>query len=139
MAMWFREPGRPRASEGKKREENWVAGATIRNEREISKGLPILLPQDQISKADHLLEREYKHARMWLYKHDILLPEEERNPVELMLEDFFHCCLTGRRPAAGLEVGLQDSESVILSNLAMDEGRRVFFHEMSSLERSGEA
>jgi predicted dehydrogenase len=139
MAMWFREPGRPRASEGKKREENWVAGATISNEREISKGLPILLPQDQISKADHLLEREYKHARMWLYKHDILLPEEERNPVELMLEDFFHCCLTGRRPAAGLEVGLQDSESVILSNLAMDEGRRVFFHEMSSLERAGEA
>jgi hypothetical protein len=59
--------------------------------------------------------------------------------VELMLEDFFACCRSGRRPVAGLEVGLHDAESVILANLAMDEGRRVRFSETGALESAGEA
>lgn len=137
MAMWFREPGKP--SGAPKKAENWVAGATVSNEKEISRGLPLLLPRDRIQQGDGLLAREYKYARMWLYKHGILMPEEERNPVELMLESFFHCCLDGRRPAAGVEVGLGDSTAVILSNLAMDEGRRVHFSEMPALAGAGVA
>jgi hypothetical protein len=56
-----------------------------------------------------------------------MLPEEERNPVEIEIEEFFRSVRTGQRPAADLEVGLHDSIGVILSNQAMDEGRRVYY------------
>ena len=42
---------------------------------------------------------------------------------------------TGVRPKADLEVGLADSTAVILSNLAMDEGRRVYFSEIEKMGR----
>ena len=32
-----------------------------------------------------------------------------------------------------MEVGLADSTTVILANLAMDEGRRVYFNEMEKM------
>ena len=35
-------------------------------------------------------------------------------------------------PKANLEIGLADSVAVIASNLAMDEGRRVYFNEIDN-------
>jgi hypothetical protein len=64
-----------------------------------------------------------------------MLPEEDRNPVDVEMESFFDCCRTGQRPLADLEVGLADASMVILSNLAMDEGRRVYFNEIDKMGR----
>jgi hypothetical protein len=41
-------------------------------------------------------------------------------------------------PKADLETGLRDSVAVILSNLAMDEGRRVYFNEIDKMGRGEE-
>jgi len=49
------------------------------------------------------------------------------------LEEFVENCRTGKRPRADLEVGLTDSANVILANLAMDEGRRVFYEEINKM------
>ncbi len=87
---------------------------------------------------ESFLEKEMKFARRWLYSKGVMLPEEDRNPVDVELESFFDACRTGKRPLADLEVGLADSTMVILSNLAMDEGRRVYFNEMDKMGR-GEA
>jgi predicted dehydrogenase len=132
MAMWFREPNAPKATTQKK-SENWVAGATVPTEGSKVRGLPLLLPPDIVQESDSLLSKELKYARHWLYKHDVLLPEEDRNPVVISLEDFLYCCRTGVRPKADLEVGLNDSIGVILSNLSMDEGRRVHYSEIEGL------
>jgi predicted dehydrogenase len=134
MAMWFREPGAPKTATPKKG-ENWVAGATVSTEKTTSQGLPLLLPKDLVQQSDSFLSREMKYARQWLYKHDISMPEEERNPVDLSLEDYFLCVRSGARPLANLEVGLADSTGVMASNLAMDEGRRVYYAEIDKLGR----
>jgi len=47
---------------------------------------------------------------------------------------FFDCVRTNKKPKADLEVGLADSTAVILSNLAMDEGRRVYFNEIDKMQ-----
>ena len=39
----------------------------------------------------------------------------------------------GSKPKADVEVGLADSTAVILANLAMDEGRRVYFNEIDKM------
>jgi len=55
--------------------------------------------------------------------------------VDTELESFFNNCRDGKRPLADLEVGLADSVAVILSNLAMDEERRVQFSEIEKMGR----
>jgi hypothetical protein len=67
-----------------------------------------------------------------------MVPEEDKNPVNVELEEFMRACKSGRRPKADLEVGLNDSVAVILSNLAMDEGRRIQFSEIEKMGK-GEA
>ena len=62
-----------------------------------------------------------------------MLPQEDRNPVDTELEGFLSDVRTGNRPRADLEVGLADSTAVILSNIAMDENRRVFFKELETM------
>jgi hypothetical protein len=64
-----------------------------------------------------------------------MVQEETRNPVDTELESFFNCCRDGQRPKADLEVGLNDSIGVILSNLSMDQERRVYFNEMEKMGR----
>jgi hypothetical protein len=49
------------------------------------------------------------------------------------LESFLDAVRTGKRPRADLEVGLEDSTAVILANLALDEGRRVYFNEIEKM------
>ena len=136
LAIWYREPNAPKLEPAGLSKENWVAGATIASKVTHRRGLPLLLPKDMIASADPFLAKELKYARRWLYSQGVMVPEEDRNPVDCMLEDFFACIPEGRQPAAGLEVGLGDSTAVVLSNLAMDEGRRVWFREIEALGRT---
>jgi hypothetical protein len=62
-----------------------------------------------------------------------MVPEEDRNPVDTELETFLQNCRDGKRPLADVNVGLNDSTAVILSNLCMDEERRVNFSEIDKL------
>jgi hypothetical protein len=59
--------------------------------------------------------------------------------VDTELEAFFNYCKNGGRPKADLEVGLADSTAVILSNIALDEGRMVQFNEIEKMGKPGAA
>ncbi|HZQ52930.1 MAG TPA: Gfo/Idh/MocA family oxidoreductase [Bryobacteraceae bacterium] len=131
-ALWYREPKPTLVSPATQRTET-TAGATFALSGP-QKGIPILTPETQVDwKKDSFFTRESKLARRWLYSKGILLPEEERNPVDTELESFLKDSRTGARPKADVEVGLSDSTAVILSNIAMDEGRRVYFSEIDNL------
>jgi hypothetical protein len=130
LGLWYYEPGPKPADEKKKQEQAKIAGATLASTGAGSRPLPILLEKDQITGKESFIEKELKFARRWLYQKGIMVPEEDRNPVDVSLESFFDCCRTGRKPNADLEIGLADSSMVILANQAMDEGRRVYFNEI---------
>lgn len=141
IGMWFREPTPPpSATDAKKdaKKEAFKAGATM-VAAAGSRPLPILLSKDLMTGKESFLEKEMKFARQWLYQKGILVPEEEKNPVDIELESFFRDVRTGGRPLADLEVGLQDSIAVILSNLALDEGRMVQFSEIEKMGKPGAA
>ena len=55
--------------------------------------------------------------------------------MDVELESFFKSCRDGQRPKADLEIGMADAVAVILSNMAMDEGRKVYFNEIDKLGR----
>ena len=76
-----------------------------------------------------------KYARQWLYAKGVMMPEEARNPADTQLESFFNDCRTGGRPKANIDVGLADSTTVMLTNLAVDEDRKVMYSEMEKLSR----
>src|SRR5450755_3619008 len=140
-ALWYREPKPVSAPEVKKagdKKDIFKAGATMTTAN-ASRGIPLLLPKDSADANDSFLSRESKFARRWLYSKGIMAPEEDRNPVTIELEDFFMCCKDpmNHKPKSNLEIGLNDSTAVILSNMAMDEHRRVDFSEMKTLGLSG--
>jgi predicted dehydrogenase len=142
-ALWYREPKPitpPTVTEAAKKKEEFKAGATMTTAA-ASTGVPLLLPRDAMNAKDSFLTREAKFARRWLYSKGIMVPEEDRNPVDAEVEDFMLCAKDPRnkQPKAGLEIGLNDSTAVILANLAMDENRRVFFSEIEKMGRSPEA
>ncbi len=139
IGMWFYEPS-PKLTEAEKkeREKAMLVGATLAATGKGARGLPILFERDRITGRESFLSREMKYARMWLYSRGVMVPEEDKNPVDVMLEEFFQCVRTGARPKADLEVGLGDSVGVILSNLAMDEGRRVYFKEIDNMGRGAQ-
>ncbi len=85
---------------------------------------------------DGFLSREVKFARRWLYQKGVFVQEEPVNPVDTELRSFFQNCRDGQRPRADLEVGLADAVAVMLSNQAMDEGRKVYFNEIEKMGRS---
>ena len=130
--LWYREPKPitpPEVTKGKK--EEFKAGATMTTAA-ASKGVPLPLPRDTMNDKDSFFSREAKFARRWLATKGIMIPEEDRNPVTVELEDFLLCCKDpmNRKPKCDIEIGLADSTAVILSNLAMDEQRRVYFNEI---------
>lgn len=131
MAMWFIDPAGPKASAAKK--EGAKATSSLASTGKGSKGFPILLSKDEVSPNDSFLEKEMKFARRWLYQKGVMMPEEDRNPVDVAMEAFLNDCKSGKRPKADLEIGLADSSSVMLANLAMDEGRRVYFNEIHNM------
>jgi predicted dehydrogenase len=133
IALWYREPKPISATKVTKadKKEAFKAGATMTTAA-AARGVPLWLSSDTPQANDSFLQRELKFARRWMYTKGIMMPEEDRNPVDVSLEQFFLCCQdpANRRPKADLEVGLEDSTAVILSNLAMDEQRKVLFSEI---------
>jgi len=101
------------------------------------RGMPLAVATGQldIGKDDSLLTRELKYSRRWLYSKGVVVDDEDTNPVEVELSSFFEACRTGARPKADLNVGLNDSIAVILSNLCMREERRVYFSEIDKMGR----
>jgi predicted dehydrogenase len=136
IAWWYREPPRTTTvtAAGSKK-ESFVAGATMVAAGGANGPIPIMTSDLEFSGSDGFLNREVKFARRWLTTKGVMLQEEQRNPVDNELESFFSNCRDGKRPLADLEIGLADSVAVILSNLAMDEGRKVYFNEMEKLGR----
>ncbi len=136
IALWYFEP-RPTVTKvtRSKFEEGTIATATLGSYGYGTKGYPILLSRDQFRGDESFLAREMKYARRWLYAKGLMVPQEDRHPVDVQMESFFECCRTGSRPKADLRVGLANSTAVILSNLAMDEERRVYFKEIETLGR----
>ena len=131
-ALWFREPAPTMVSPGTQKTET-TAGATFA-QAGPQKGIPIITPDTQVDwKNDSFLTRESKLARRWLYNKGIMLPTEDRNPVDTELESFLNDVKTGARPRADVEVGLADSTAVMLSNMAMAENRRVYFNEIDKM------
>ena len=136
IGLWFTEPRQPQVTAaGAKKEAPAVAGATLASTGSGTRGLPIILDKDQVNANDSFLQKEMKFARRWLASKGVMALEEDKNPVNVEIEGFFDSVRTGARPKADLEVGLADSIAVILSNLAMDEGRRVYFNEIDKMGR----
>ena len=77
-----------------------------------------------------------KYARRWLYGKGIMVPQEERDPMDAQLDSFFDSVRTGKPPKADADAGLNCSTAVILANLAMDQSRRVQFSEFGALAKS---
>jgi predicted dehydrogenase len=134
IALWYYEPGppKPTAAEEKK-EKAAVASATLTSTAAGRRGLPLMLSRDLVTGKESFLERELKFARLWMYRKGVMVPQEDQNPVDTQMEAFLDATRTGKKPLADLEVGLADSAMVILSNLAMDEGRRVYFNEIDKM------
>ncbi len=140
LALWYYEPGPAEPTPaGTAKEKATVASATLTSTAAGKRGLPIILSKDMVSGKESFLEREMKFARLWLYRKGVMVPQEEQNPVDASLDSFFNCCRTGKKPVADIEIGLHDSTMVILSNLAMDEGRRVYFNEIEKMGRGDAA
>jgi predicted dehydrogenase len=134
IAWWYREPPKPsQVEKDKKKTEKAVAGATMVSGG-ASRPIPLLFDDLNITKDDSFLDREVKFARRWLYSKGVLVQEEDTNPVDTELSTFFQNCRDMKRPKADLEVGMADSIAVMLSNQAMDEGRKVYFNE---IEKTG--
>ena len=138
-ALYYRETTRVVASPpplpGEK-EPVAPAGATY-NIGGGQRGMPLAVAAGQLDilKDDSFFTRELKYSRRWLYSKGVIVDSEEANPVETQLASFFDLCRGGGRPKADLEVGLNDSIAVILSNLCMREERRVYFSEMEKMGR----
>jgi predicted dehydrogenase len=133
VGLWFFEPGPKLSAADLKKQVAAVAGATMASTGRGSRALPILFDKDTLSGKESFIEKEMKFARRWLYAKGVMVPEEDRNPCTVQLDHFLECCRTGKKPLADLEIGLADSSMVILSNLALDEGRRVYFSEIDKM------
>ena len=138
IAWWYREP--PKESTSGKADEKkkaFVAGATMVASGGAATPIPIMTADLNFTGKENFLDREVKFARRWLTSKGVMVQEEQRNPVDTELESFFDCCRTLKQPLANLEIGMADSVAVILSNLAMDEGRKVYYNEMEKMGKQG--
>ncbi len=138
--MWFREPVHTEAAPvapGAKAAPA-AAGASYAIGAG-QKGLPILMDSDKVKGNESFFEKEMKFAKLWLLQKGVMVSEEDRNPVETELESFFNDCKTGGHPKADLEIGLNDSITVMLSNMAMEQERRVRFDEIDKMGLPGSA
>jgi len=137
-ALWYREPAKvSQAQKAEGKAGSTAAGASYALGGS-QKGLPLAMATDQlkVDPNDSFLQREKKFAQRWLYSKGVMVNDEDRNPVETALESFFNDCHTGGHPKADLEVGLRDSTAVILSNICMEQERRVYFNEIDTMGRS---
>src|SRR5580700_7867900 len=140
LGLWYREPKKAEVTPAAgKKEAPAVAGATLASTGAGSHALPIILAKDQVTDNDNFLQKEMKFARRWLASKGVMPLEEDKNPVNAEIEGYFESIRTGKKPLSDMEVGLADSTAVILSNLAMDEGRRVYFSEIDKMGRGEKA
>jgi predicted dehydrogenase len=137
--MWFVEPKKTQAATAEKGKEKAAAAGASYAMGAGMKGLPILTDKDEVTDKDSFWSKELKYARRWLYNKGVMVAEEDRNPVDVSLESFFKDCKTGGKPKADLELGLHDSVAVMLSNIAMEQERRVYFNEIESMGKKGAA
>ncbi len=138
IAWWYREPPKVvTATPGKAEEKKpFVAGETMVASGGATGPITILTADLEVTGKESFLDREVRFARRWLTAKGVIVQTEQRNPVDVELESFFQNCRDGKKPLADLEVGLSDSVAVILSNLAMDEGRKVYVNEMEKLGKT---
>ena len=134
VAWWYREPPKTATVEkANDRKQPFVAGATMVASGAANGPIPLMTGDLAFDGKESFLEREVKFARRWLYSKGVFVQEEPRNPVDVELESFFQHCRDGGRPRADLETGMADAVAVILSNQAMDEGRKVYFTEIEKM------
>jgi predicted dehydrogenase len=135
IAWWYREPPKAAAETTKagQKKEAFVAGATMVASGGANLPIPIMTSDLNFTGKESFIDREVKFAKRWLTTKGVMVQEEQRNPVDVELESFFDCCRTGQAPRANLEIGMADSVAVILSNQAMDEGRKVYFSEIEKM------
>jgi hypothetical protein len=136
IAWWYREPPKAAtvsAADEKKKAEPFVAGATMVSTSGVVKPIPIMTSDLEFAKDESFFGREAKFGRRWLMSKGILAQEEAKNPVDTELEHFFDGCRAGKTLVSPIEIGMNDAIAVILSNLAMDEGRKVYFDEIEKM------
>ncbi|HTS60779.1 MAG TPA: Gfo/Idh/MocA family oxidoreductase [Candidatus Acidoferrales bacterium] len=136
IAWWYREPPKKSSATtkaGEKKKEVFVAGATMATAGGANGPIPIMTSDLEFTGKEGFLDREVKFARRWLTSKGIMIQQEQKNPVDTELESFFQSCRDLKKPLADIEVGLADSISVMLSNQAMDEGRKVYFNEIEKM------
>jgi predicted dehydrogenase len=135
IAWWYQEPPKKAAEVVKAGEKPkpFVAGATMVTGGGARGPIPIMTSDLQFSGKESFFDREAKFARRWLMAKGVMTQEEQGNPVDTELESFFQNCRDGGKPKADLEIGLADSVAVMLSNIAMDEGRKVYFNEIDKM------
>jgi predicted dehydrogenase len=138
IAWWYREPPKKAAEVLKAGEKPkpFVAGATMVTGGGARGPIPILTTDLEFTGKESFVDREVKFARRWLTAKGVLTQEEVGNPVDTELDSFFQICRNGGKPKADLEVGIADSVAVMLSNIAMDEGRKVYFNEIEKMGRT---
>jgi predicted dehydrogenase len=134
IAWWYREPPKEvKVTDAKKKAEPVVAGATMLTSGGAVRPVPIMTSDLEFGKSESFLSREAKFARRWLTVKGILAQEEPINPVDTELDSFFKNCRDGKKPLADLETGMHDAIAVMLSNLSIDEGRKVYFNEIEKM------
>jgi predicted dehydrogenase len=138
IAWWYREPPKAAANEAKAGQKKaFVAGATMVASGGANGPIPLMTSDLEFKGDEGFFAKEVKFAKRWLTTKGVMVQEEQRNPVDTELESFFNSCKTGQKPRADIEVGMADAVAVILSNMAMDEGRKVYFNEIEKLGRGG--
>jgi predicted dehydrogenase len=134
VAWWYREPPKTTTvTSAADKNKPFVAGATMVASGGANGPIPLNTPDLAFTGNESFLSKEAKFARRWLTAKGVMVQEEARNPVDVELESFFNNCRDGGTPKANLEVGMADAVAVILSNLAMDEGRKVYFNEIDKM------
>jgi len=138
IAWWYREPPKEAAVAAKPGEKKvTVAGATMVAGNGAAGPIPLSTSDIAITGNEGFFEKESKFAKRWLLSKGVIAQEEKRNPVDVELESFLKNCRDGGKPLADIEVGMADAIAVILSNLAMDENRRVYFNEIEKMGKGG--
>jgi len=132
LATWYREASPPPVVSKAGDKKAYTAGATMVSASGQA-GVPILLDRDKVAPNSGFMDKEMKYARQWLYSKGVMMPEEAKNPVDTELQSFLSDCRTGGRPRANLDVGLTDSATVMLTNLALDEDRKALYSEIGVL------
>lgn len=134
-ALWYREPKVAKVVPATGSTPKTAAGATYVSGGP-QKGFPLVMALEGIPKpTDPFFEREARFAKLWLANKGVLTSDEDRNPVETELESFFNDVKHNGHPIADMEVGLSDAIAVMMSNVAMDENRRVYFSEIDKMGR----